>query len=191
MLPCEGLSVLPRDQGSPRLPPGYRLDLVGDPCVIVLRRDDGGAWPALPATLTPCMPGRDEESERLPRCPATGARTLPRFTLVYPGGEHEHGRDGEMPGGRGRHHSRGVRDLPGTGLGTVASAGAGGGDGQPFGPQGWAGSRGVVEGMGCELLYLPPYSPDLNPIEGAFAKLKGCLRAAAARSRRPGAARRS
>jgi transposase len=51
--------------------------------------------------------------------------------------------------------------------------------------------REIVEGTGCELLYLPPYSPDLNPIEGAFAKLKGCLRAAAARSRRPGAARRS
>jgi transposase len=43
--------------------------------------------------------------------------------------------------------------------------------------------REIVEGRGCELLYLPPYSPDLNPIEGAFAKIKGCLRAAAARSR--------
>ena len=43
--------------------------------------------------------------------------------------------------------------------------------------------REIVEGMGCELLYLPPYSPDLNSIEGAFAKLKVCLRAAAARSR--------
>ncbi len=43
--------------------------------------------------------------------------------------------------------------------------------------------REIVEGRGCELLYLPPYSPDLNPIEGAFAKLKGRLRAAAARSR--------
>ncbi len=30
--------------------------------------------------------------------------------------------------------------------------------------------REIVEGRGCELLYLPPYSPDLNPIEGAFAK---------------------
>ena len=43
--------------------------------------------------------------------------------------------------------------------------------------------REIVEGAGCELLYLPPYSPDLNPIEEAFAKLKGRLRAAAARSR--------
>ncbi len=32
-------------------------------------------------------------------------------------------------------------------------------------------------------MYLPPYSPDLNPIEGAFAKLKGRLRATAARGR--------
>ncbi len=43
--------------------------------------------------------------------------------------------------------------------------------------------RELVEGRGCELLYLPPYSPDLNPIEGAFSKLKGRLRAAAARTR--------
>jgi len=43
--------------------------------------------------------------------------------------------------------------------------------------------REIIEGRGCELLYLPPYSPDLNPIEGAFAKLKGRLRAVAARSR--------
>jgi transposase len=31
-------------------------------------------------------------------------------------------------------------------------------------------------------LFLPPYSPDLNPIEMAFAKLKACLRATAART---------
>ena len=35
---------------------------------------------------------------------------------------------------------------------------------------------------GARLLYLPPYSPDLNPIEMAFAKLKAALRRAAARS---------
>jgi hypothetical protein len=32
--------------------------------------------------------------------------------------------------------------------------------------------RELIEGRGCELLFLPPYSPDLNPIERAFAKLK-------------------
>jgi transposase len=35
--------------------------------------------------------------------------------------------------------------------------------------------RGLIEGKGCELLYLPPYSPDLNPIEEAFAKVKALL----------------
>jgi transposase len=43
--------------------------------------------------------------------------------------------------------------------------------------------REIIEGCGCELLYLPPYSPDLNPIEEAFAKLKGLLRKSGARSR--------
>lgn len=43
--------------------------------------------------------------------------------------------------------------------------------------------RELVESMGCELLYLPPYSPDLNPIEEAFSKMKGILRKAEARSR--------
>ena len=43
--------------------------------------------------------------------------------------------------------------------------------------------RGLVEGAGCELLYLPPYSPDLNPIEEAFSKVKGILRKAQARTR--------
>jgi transposase len=42
--------------------------------------------------------------------------------------------------------------------------------------------RELVEERGCELLYLPPYSPDLNPIEQAFSKLKGLLRGAEARS---------
>ncbi len=42
--------------------------------------------------------------------------------------------------------------------------------------------RVAVEGAGCRLLYLPPYSPDLNPIENAFSKLKGLLRAAAERT---------
>ena len=41
----------------------------------------------------------------------------------------------------------------------------------------------IVEGAGCELLYLPPYSPDLNPIEQAFSKVKGLLRRAEARTR--------
>jgi transposase len=42
--------------------------------------------------------------------------------------------------------------------------------------------RELIEGKGCELIYLPPYSPDYNPIEQAFSKLKSYLRAACARS---------
>ena len=43
--------------------------------------------------------------------------------------------------------------------------------------------RELVEGRGCELMYLPPYSPELNPIEEAFSKVKGLLRRAEARTR--------
>ena len=43
--------------------------------------------------------------------------------------------------------------------------------------------RELVEARGCELLYLPAYSPDFNPIEQAFAKLKALLPSAGARTR--------
>jgi transposase len=43
--------------------------------------------------------------------------------------------------------------------------------------------RELIEKQGCELLYLPPYSPDFNPIEEAFAKIKSLMRKAEARSR--------
>src|SRR5215213_4217939 len=47
--------------------------------------------------------------------------------------------------------------------------------------------RELIEGRGCELIYLPPYSPDLDPIDEAFAKafakLKALLRKSGARSR--------
>lgn len=45
-----------------------------------------------------------------------------------------------------------------------------------------AGVREAVEAAGAHVLYLPPYSPDLNPIEQIFAKLKALLRTAAART---------
>ena len=44
------------------------------------------------------------------------------------------------------------------------------------------GVRDAIEAAGATLLYLPPYSPDFNPIEQAFAKLKALLRKAAART---------
>lgn len=45
-----------------------------------------------------------------------------------------------------------------------------------------AGIRDAIEAAGASLLYLPPYSPDFNPIENAFAKLKALLRAKAERT---------
>ena len=45
-----------------------------------------------------------------------------------------------------------------------------------------AGIRQAIEAAGARLFYLPPYSPDLNPIENAFAKLKAHARKAAART---------
>ena len=42
--------------------------------------------------------------------------------------------------------------------------------------------RELIQERGCELVYLPPYWPDLNPIEEAFSKVKGLLRRAGART---------
>ena len=42
--------------------------------------------------------------------------------------------------------------------------------------------REMIEAAGAELRYLPPYSPDFNPIENAFSKLKALLRKAAERT---------
>ena len=44
------------------------------------------------------------------------------------------------------------------------------------------GVREAIESAGAHLFYLPPYSPDLNPIENAFSKLKAILRKAAPRT---------
>jgi transposase len=43
--------------------------------------------------------------------------------------------------------------------------------------------RELIEGRGCQLLYLPSYSPEYNPIEEAFSKVKEILRRACARTR--------
>jgi transposase len=42
--------------------------------------------------------------------------------------------------------------------------------------------RALIEAVGAKLLYLPPYSPDFNPIEKLFSKLKALLRKAAERT---------
>ncbi len=43
--------------------------------------------------------------------------------------------------------------------------------------------RELIEEQGCELIYLPAYSPDFNPIEEAFSKIKGMVREAGARTK--------
>ena len=45
-----------------------------------------------------------------------------------------------------------------------------------------SGVREAIEAAGARILYLPPYSPDLNPIEQVFSKLKTLLRKTAART---------
>ena len=47
-----------------------------------------------------------------------------------------------------------------------------------------SGIREAIEGRGAELIYLPPYSPDLSPIERCWSKVKTALRAIGARTRR-------
>jgi transposase len=44
--------------------------------------------------------------------------------------------------------------------------------------------RELIEAKGCELIYLPPYSPDLNPIEEALSKIKHLLRKSGARTKK-------
>lgn len=43
-------------------------------------------------------------------------------------------------------------------------------------------AQAAIEAAGCQLVFLPPYSPDFNPIEQAFSKLKHLLRRTAART---------
>jgi len=44
--------------------------------------------------------------------------------------------------------------------------------------------RDLIEGRGCSLVFLPPYSPDFSPIEEAFSKVKALLRRSQARTRK-------
>ena len=47
-----------------------------------------------------------------------------------------------------------------------------------------SGIQEAIEGRGAKLIYLPPYSPDLSPIERCWSKIKAALRAVGARTRR-------
>jgi len=88
-----------------------------------------------------------------------------------------------MPGGRGSHDQGGLRNLPGERLGADPRARAGGRHGDNLSAHKGGRVKEIIEGRGCELIYLPPYSPDFNPIEQAFSKVKGLLRRAEARTR--------
>jgi hypothetical protein len=78
-----------------------------------------------------------------------------------------HRRPGPAAGGAGPAR---LRRLGGPGAGAGPAAGADGAAGQPLRPPERAGA-GAGGGGGCRLLPLPRYSPDLNPIEPAFAKV--------------------
>ena len=89
-----------------------------------------------------------------------------------------------MRGGRGGDHREGLRGLlrrAGARLGRLARADRRAR--QPRVAQGRKGAREPIERRGCELLFLPAYSPDFSPIEEAFSKLKALLRRAKARTR--------
>jgi hypothetical protein len=75
------------------------------------------------------------------------------------------------------------RDICGADLGAHAAQGSGSGDGQPLKAHKGERVKELIEERGCELIYLPPYSPDFNPIEEAFSKIKALVRKAEARTR--------
>lgn len=76
--------------------------------------------------------------------------------------------DGPMTGPRFREYVTGVL-VPALRPGDTVVL-----DNLPCHKAGWV--RQAVEAAGCRLEYLPPYSPDMNPIERAFARLKRLLR---------------
>ena len=108
-----------------------------------------------------------------------------RATEVYEhdlAGEHHSRRDGTISGGEGLDHRRGMEAyleqvlLPELQEGQVVVM-----DSLPTHKPGRV--RELIEGRGCKLLYLPSYSPDYNPIEEAFSKIKEIVRRACARTR--------
>jgi hypothetical protein len=88
-----------------------------------------------------------------------------------------------MPGGRGVHDEGGLRNPPRASLRANSEARAGFVVMDNLSSHKGGRVKEIIEGRGCELLYLPPYSPDFNPIEQALSKVKGILRRAEARTR--------
>jgi transposase len=97
-------------------------------------------------------------------------------------GEHDGRRDGAVCSGRRYYYLSGLRGLRGAVLvptlrpGQVVVL-------DNLSSHNRRRVRELVESRGCELLFLPLYSPDLNPIEEAFSKVKGLLRRTGARTR--------
>jgi transposase len=91
-------------------------------------------------------------------------------------------RDGGVDVPRGSHRRQGLRCLRGAFPGPFAHRGPGGGDGQSLGAHRPGRVRELIEARGAELVFLPSYSPDLNPIEQAFSKIKNVLRKLGART---------
>jgi hypothetical protein len=94
--------------------------------------------------------------------------------------EHERGRDGAIAYRGGFDHFRGLRSLCGASPGSSTLR-----RGQVVVMDNLSAHKGerieeMIEGRGCQLLYLPSYSPDLNPIDEAFSKIKRLLRKAEA-----------
>jgi DDE superfamily endonuclease len=84
--------------------------------------------------------------------------------------------DGRVDGGQGGHGLRGIRGLRGAFPGSATSRGArSGGARRARGAPLQEGIRELVEARGAELVFLPSYSPELNPIEEAFSKMKNAL----------------
>ena len=127
----------------------------------------------------PCTLGLGEESERFARCHATGGRE--RDTL----GVHERERDGPFLGGRRPNHQREVFEtyLWSDSWRPHFVRVRWWCDGRPLFSQGREGQGAHRRQRLRALLYLPPYSPELDPIEEAFAKLKALLGKAGARTR--------
>src|SRR5215208_950829 len=76
-------------------------------------------------------------------------------------------------------HERGPGSVRLSALVHASSAGEHSGAGCLYSPR----IRDKLEDRGCQLLYLPPYSPDLNPKEEAFSKVKRLLRMIGARTK--------
>ena len=88
-----------------------------------------------------------------------------------------------MPGGRGSHDAGGLRGVPGACPGAEPKARAWIVVLDDLSAHKGGKVREIVEDAGCEVVYLPAYSPDLNPIEQAFSKVKGLVGKAEARTR--------